>query len=225
MLTAPVQAGPTSITRWGGLAGLVFAVSAAVQNLWAGAAGIAPDNDADAREIVTSFAEHAGAHGVVSAWVAANVVLLAIFVAAAHTRMRAAEPAWSMVGVVGGVLLMALFVLVNVPLVALALGAESWGSETALVDALWDMHLATFAYAGVALGIALLGFSLAAAAHRLVPSWFRAVGPVGALVIIAFSIPVQDGADGAAYTMTGGIGFLAWLLFLVVFGLRLWRER
>lgn len=55
--------------------------------------------------------------------------------------------------------------------------------------------------------------------------WFRIVGPVGALAIIAFSVPVQHGAEGEAYTVTGGIGFLAWLLFLVVFGLRLWRER
>lgn len=53
------------------------------------------------------------------------------------------------------------------------------------------------------------------------PRWFRVVGPAGAAAIVGFSIPVQTAADGSPVTMGGALGFLAWLLFLVLFGLRL----
>ena len=212
------------MTRWGGLAGIAFGVSVVAQNVWLGASGIDPAIDAGAAEIASKFAEHATAHGVLAAWVAVNLVLMAAFLAAAHTRLRSTEPALSVLGTIGGVLLMALFAMVSVPRVALALGAADMGDEPALVDALWHLHTAVFAYAGVALGIALLGFSLAAVNADLVPRWFRVVGPVGAAAIVAFSVPVQVGASGSPLTMAGGVGFLSWLLFMVVFGLRLWRE-
>ena len=215
--------GTSAAVKWGGLAGVAFGLSVVLQNVWLGASGIDPGVDAGAAVIVSKFAENATAHGVLAAWVGVNLVLMALFLAAAHTRLRAAEPAWSMLGTIGGVLLMALFALVSVPRVALALGAADMEGEPALVDALWHMHTAVFAYAGIMLGIALLGFSLAAVGAGLVPRWFRVVGPIGAFAIIGFSVPVQVSASGSPATMVGGIGFLAWLLFLVVFGLRLWR--
>jgi hypothetical protein len=214
----------TDAGRWAGPAGIAFAVSVAVQNVWAGAAGINPANDAPATSVLAKFAEHADAHGVLSAWVGVNLVLIGLFLAGAHARLRRSAPAWANLGLLGGVLLMALFALVNVPRVALALGADGWQGEPALVDALWDLHLATFAYAGIALGLALLGFSLAAVSAGMVPRWFRIVGPVGAAAIIAFSVPVQAAAAGSEATMGGALGFVAWLAFLVVFGVRLWRD-
>jgi hypothetical protein len=112
----------------------------------------------------------------------------------------------------------------SVPCVALALGADAMTESPSLAGALWAMHGPMFAFSGIALGLALGGLSLAAARARLVPKWFTVVGPGGAIVVIGASIPVQQGADGMAATMVGGIGFLAWLAFLVIFGAWLWRE-
>lgn len=222
--TPGATGGSTDVGRWAGAAGMAFGVSVVLQNAWAGAAAINPPNDAPASSVLEKFAEHAGAHGVLSAWVGVNLVLMGVFLAGAHARLRRPAPAWADLGLLGGVLLMALFALLNVPRVALALGADGWQGEPALADALWDMHLATFAYAGIALGLALLGFSLAAVTAAMVPRWFRVVGPAGAAAIIGFSVPVQAAAAGSEATMGAGLGFVAWLLFLAVFGLRLWRE-
>lgn len=80
------------------------------------------------------------------------------------------------------------------------------------------------AFNKIALGLALAGFSLAAVGSGLVPRWFRIVGPAGAAVMIAASVPVQAGAEGDPATMVGVIGFVTWVLFLLVFGARLRRE-
>jgi hypothetical protein len=226
MATAPVREAMdgTTATRWAGLAGIGFGVSVIVQNLWAQSAGIDPAPDADATEIAAKFADNAGAHGLLAAWVALNLVLIGLFLAGTFARLARREPVLATLGLVGGILLMGFFAMLNVPRVALALGAEQWGDEPALVDALWDMHLATFAFAGIALGLALLGFSLAAVRLGLVPGWFRIVGPVGALFIIGANVPVQATADGSPITMVGMVGFVGWLVFLVVMGRRLWTE-
>lgn len=210
--------------RWAGLAGVAFGVSVIVQNLWAQGAEVTPDADAGPAEVLATFADTATEQGILAAWVAANLVLMALFLAGAHARLRPRQPVLATVGLVGGVLLMAFFAMLNVPRIALSLADDTWSGELALVDALWTMHLATFAFAGLALGIALAGFSLAAAREGLVPRWLGVVGPVGAAVIVLASIPVRAGAEGNPATMVGLLGFLAWLAFLVVFGLRLRRE-
>jgi hypothetical protein len=211
-------------TRLAGLLGAAFAVSVIAQNLWTGAAGILPDPDASAADVVETFVDHNGAYAVLLGWVALNIVAISVFLAGAHHRLRRAQPIWSGVGLVGGISLIVFFAMVNLPIAALATGGESLADSPQLVDALWHMHGAAFAFAGIALGIALAGFSLAAAGAELVPRWFRTVGPVGGAVIILASVPVQAGAEGSPATMVGVLGFLIWLLFLVIFGLRIWRE-
>ena len=210
--------------RLAGTAGMAFAVSVIAQNVWSQGAGITPEADANPAEVVSTFVDTATEQGILTAWVAANLVLMALFLAGAHARLRRSEPVLATAGLVGGVLLMAFFAMLNVPRVALSLADDGWAEEPALVDALWTMHLATFAFAGLSLGLALAGFSLAAARAGLVPRWLGVVGPAGAAVIVLASIPVRVGADGSAATMVGVLGFLAWLLFLLVFGQRLRTE-
>jgi hypothetical protein len=195
-----------------------------VSNIWAGAAGIQPDADASATEVVDAFTEHGDAFGLLVAWVAVNVVILGLFVAAAAQRLQNAAPVATRLGSIGGILLMAFFPLVNVPLVVLAIGGDGLADSPDLVDVLWDAHNALFAFAGLALGLALLGFSLAAVQARLVPRWFRFVGPIGAALMIAGSVPVKLSAEGSEALMFGLAGFAVWLLFLLVIGTAMWRE-
>jgi hypothetical protein len=210
--------------RVAGLAGLAFALSVVAQNVWSGGANLLPDADATSDEILEVFAEHEGAYGILVGWVAVNLVILAIFLAGAHQRLRRNEPVWANVGLVGGITLMVFFTMVNLPIVALAAGTESLAGSPELVETLWTAHGAAFAFAGLALGIALFGYSLAAVVAGVVPRWFRVVGPAGAAVIVVASVPVQAGAEGSPATMIGLLGFLTWLLFVAMCGTRMWRE-
>ncbi len=194
---------PTQGLRVAGLAGVAFAASVAVQNLWSGGSGILPDADATGADVLAVFADHRGAYGILVGWVAINLVALAVFLAGAHQRLRRNEPLAADVGLVGGVMLMVFFAMVNLPVVVLASMTESLAGSPELVEALWTIHGAVFAFAGIALGIALVGFSLAASSAGLAPRWFRVVGPAGAAVIIAASVPVQAGAAGSPATMVG----------------------
>jgi hypothetical protein len=214
----------TRTTRWAGLAGLGFAVLVAAQNIWSGAAGLDPDPDASAAKILEKVVEHRDAYGVRLGTVGIGIVLLLVFLGGAWARLRDAAPLWAPVGTLGGVLIVAFFAMTNVPLTALSIGGERFADDPVLVDALWDMHLATFAFAGIALGMALLGLSLAAVAAGLVPGWFRIVGPAGAAVMLVCSVPVKAVAEGSPATMGALVGFLVWLVFLAALGTRMWRE-
>lgn len=222
--TRATEATATNGVRVAGVAGIAFAASVVAQNLWSGAVGLLPDGDAGAAEVLDVFADNGGAYGILVGWVALNLVALAVFLAGAYDRLRRDEPMWANVGLIGGITLMVFFAMVNLPIVALAAGADSLAGSPELVEMLWTMHGAAFALAGVALGIALVGFSLAASSAGLAPRWFRTVGPIGAAIIIAASVPVQAAAEGSPATMVGVAGFLIWLLFLVVCGTRMWRE-
>ena len=215
---------PTAGLRLAAWAGMAFAVSVIAQNLWAQGTAVLPDADATPAEVVDAFVDAGNATAVLVSWVAANLILIVTFLAGAHHRLRRDEPVWAGLGLVGGAALVAFFVMLQVPIVALAVGGQSLADSPELVSVLWTSHRAIFAFAGLALGLALVGFSLAAASAGLVPGWFRIVGPVGAAIMIGASIPVQAGAEGEPATMVGLVGFVVWLAFLLIFGNRLRQE-
>ena len=210
--------------RWAGLAGMAFAVSVVVQNVWSNAAGVLPDPDADAAAVLEAFADAGSAAGVLVSWVAVNLALLVLFISGAHQRYRAAAPTAATVGLVGGVLLAAIFSMLQLPVVALAVGGDALAGDAGLVSTLWAIHGALFAFSGIALGLALAGLSIAAVRAGLAPRWIRPVGLVGAAVIWLASVPIQAAAEGEPATLVGVVGFLAWLLFLLVAGNRLRQE-
>ncbi|MBI2168687.1 MAG: hypothetical protein HYU28_04180 [Actinobacteria bacterium] len=214
----------TSAVRWAGLAGAAFAVSVAVQNVWSGSVGIEPDPDAPTAKVLEKFTEHASEYGLLGVWVAVNLVLLAVFLGGTSRRFAEGDRDWARVGLVGGTMLLVLFPMASAPVTALAIGGDALRSSPDLVGILWDLHLVIFAFAGVALGIALFGLSRAAVSAGLVPNWFRVVGPVGAALITAGSVPVKAVGEGSPELMFGLAGFLVWLLFLVMAGVRIWRE-
>lgn len=211
-------------TRVGGFAGMAFAVSVVAQNAWSQAVGALPAPTADLDTVVAAFADPGPAPGVLAGWVAMNMVLLLVFLSGAHQRLRAASPVWAGLGQLGGVVLVTLFAVLQVPVVALAVHGSELAGSPAVVGALWSMHGAIFALTGIALGTALLGFSLAATDAALLPRWFRAAGPAAAAVIVLASAPVEAGARGEPVTLVGVVGFLTWLLLLLLLGNRMRRE-
>jgi hypothetical protein len=182
-----------------------------------------PDSDGDSRQIVEKFTEHGDAIALLVGWVAANLVLLAFFLAGVHDQARSGDPVLARMGSIGGTMLIVFFPLVNFPLVILAIGADRLGTTPGVVEALWQLHLVAFAFSGISLGIALLGLSLATVRATIAPRWFGIVGPVGAAVIILGSIPVKAVAEGSDKLMFSLLGFVTWLVFLAVVGVKMWR--
>src|SRR5882762_2396810 len=212
------------LARWAGPAGLAFAISVLAQNLFAQAAHIEPKNDANGATIVAKFADQAGAIGALVGWVALNMVILGVFLAAAYSRFRTTGPGWSRLALIGGIMLMALEPLVNVPLIVLAVNGDKLADSPRLAEVLWQLHLAIFGYEGIALGLTLLGVTMAAVAAGHAPRWFGSLATLGAASLVLASTLVQPITDGSAVTFVGAIGFVIWLVVLAVISVNLWRQ-
>lgn len=210
--------------RLAGVAGMAFAISVLAQNAWSQAAGVLPAPDASSAEVVEAFRDAGANVGVLVGWVAANLVLLAVFLAGAHSRLRQRDPVSAGMGLVAGIGLTIVFASLQIPLVGLAVGVSDLADSPDLVSFLWTSHNALFAFAGVFLSIALFGFARAAGAAGLIPRWLAAIAPFAALIMLVTSIPVQMQAEGEPALMVGLVGFLAWMAFLLVFGNRLRQQ-
>ncbi len=75
-----------------------------------------------------------------------------------------------------------------------------------------------------ALGTAFLGFSLEAHAAGLIPSWQRSMGLVGAFLLLITGFANNAVAGGSMLAAAGAIGFLLWLVWLIILGIRLLRS-
>lgn len=213
------------INRWAGLAGLAFAVSVAALNVIIPAAGLQPAPDASASEVLTKISDNRDQLAVTFGLVALNVVLLGVFIAGIVERVGDAAPIFARVGLLGGIGVLLLFPLSIVPIVVIASSGDELAASPALVSVLWDLHFAMFALVHVVLGLGLLGLSVAAARAKLVPGWFAVVGPIGALFLVAGTLPLVEAAQGSMAVMSIGLpGFVAWLVFAGTAGVKMWRE-
>ena len=71
------------------------------------------------------------------------------------------------------------------------------------------------------LGTAFLGFSIGAHASGLIPAWQRSVGALGALLLLITGLANTAVADGSSIALAGFGGFILWLCWLVITGVRL----
>ena len=79
--------------------------------------------------------------------------------------------------------------------------------------------------ARLSIAFALLGLSRAAIAARMTPKPFTWLAPAGAALLIVGTIAGPTIAEGRTMALFGvaGLGFLVWLAFLIVTGIRLIR--
>ena len=86
--------------------------------------------------------------------------------------------------------------------------------NTDVVSALWTLHNSLFGILGIALGIALAGFSAAAAAGGLVAAPWKQAGGVAALLLAVSAATTPLALDGSPVMFVGLVGFLVWLVFV-----------
>ena len=148
-------------------------------------------------------------------------VFSTLFAAGALSRFRgtASQP-WGLVGF-GGVLAQNVTFTIVIGLrMAMSSAGEHEGA-----DLLWNLHEALFGLNGTFLALAMVGFSLAGRASRVIGSFHAGIGFTGAglQIVSACLTPVVMGGNSAA-GLFGLTGWLLWVGWLIVYGVRLLRS-
>jgi hypothetical protein len=127
-----------------------------------------------------------------------------------------------MLGVAGIVALFSGLVACEVALLTAA-GRSDLGTENLAV--LWMLHNAIFSVLTLPIGVALLGLSQACARSGLAHPKFKVVGVVGAC-LLAFNTAAAPliAATTSPLMAVGLVGFLCWVVFVVVTGYKLVRS-
>lgn len=208
-----------------GGAGVALVASLAVQNAVFAVTG-APDYSDPLGVVLTYHAENRGALAVAFGLEAVNMVLLLFFVTALHglvQRRGGAGADWSRLAVAAGATLSALFALTIATHIAVVLAADGLSEPTPAFELMWQFHAAVFALALPALGATFIGAALATHANGLTRPWQRLLGVAGGSLLILAGAGNLAIADGSPLVFVGVLGFAAWLVWLVVTGLRLIR--
>jgi len=127
------------------------------------------------------------------------------------------------VGVLGTVMIAALFGLVEVSrLSLLALNGSS--TDPGLFEFAWHIEAGAFMLNTVAIGIALFGVAGAAVRMGLAPGWYKPLSIVGLLCGVAAALQAPMVFNGTDGWQVGLVPFVAWLLLLVIVGSRMARH-
>ncbi len=206
-----------------GAAAIALAASMAIQN--AVVVG-APAYGDPIREVLAFHAEHRVQVEIAVGLEALNLPLLLVFVTGLHGlvgRRGGAGADWSRLAVAAGATLAAVFALYAVLWDGVVLSAGGLAEPNPLFKLVWQLHAGAFALALSALGTTFIGAALAAHASRLTPPWQRLLGVAGGSLAIAAGAASLAIADGSALLFVGVPGYFAWVVWLLVTGVRLVR--
>jgi hypothetical protein len=228
--------GRVSTTRIVGGVAVAYAASVIVQNamFFGGVAqllGLGDGTDAPAYgdplgEVLAYHAANRGAVAVAVGLEALNMLLLLLFVTGLQglvQRRGVAGADWSRLAVAAGATLSAMFALSFATHIAVVLAADGLAEPTPAFELVWQLHAAVFAFALPALGVTFIGAALATHASGLTRPWQRMLGVAGGSVLISAGAGSLAIADGSPLVFAGVAGLAAWLVWLVVTGLRLVR--
>jgi hypothetical protein len=209
-----------------GAAAIAFAVLVLIENALLAVTG-AQGYGAPIGEVLAYYTANRDAVAIVSGLVALYVPLLLVFVTGLHglvERRGGFGADWSRLAVAAGATLSAIFVLVNVLQVGLALSAGALAEPTPWFELVWQVHAAAFALALPMLGTTCIGAALAAHASGLTAAWQRLLGLVGGSLLLAAGLGNLAIADGSALIFVGLLGFATWLVWMIATGIRLIRS-
>jgi hypothetical protein len=225
-----------STTRIVGGAAVAYVASVAVQNamFFGGVAQIlglgdgtgAPTYGDPLGAVLAYHAANRGAVAVAVGLEALSLPLLLLFVTGLYglvQRRGGAGAIWSRLAVAAGATYSAIAALVMATHIAVVLTADGLAEPTPTLALIWQFHAATFALGLPALGATFIGAALATHASGLTRPWQRLLGVAGGCLPIVAGAGNLAIADGSPLLFVGLAGLAAWLVWLVVTGLRLIR--
>ncbi|WP_245571196.1 hypothetical protein [Catelliglobosispora koreensis] len=186
-----------------------------------------PPYDAPIEDVLAYYAANRDAVAIESGLVALYLPLLLVFLTGLHglvERRGGAGTDWSRLSLAAGATLSAIFVLVNVLQIGLALSADGLAEPTPAFGLIWQIHAAAYALALPMLGTTCIGSALATHASGLTPAWQRLLGLVGGSLLLVAGVGNLAIADGSPLIFVGLLGFVAWLVWVLVTGVRLVRS-
>jgi len=205
-----------------GAAAIAFAVLVVIENLVVLAGS--PTYASPIKEVLAFHAEHRGSVAIAVGLQALYVPLLLGFVTGLHGlvgRRGGAGADWSRLAVAAGATLSAVMALYAVLWIGVVLSAGELAEPSPAFELAWQLHAAAFALALPALGTTFIGAALAAHASRLAAPWQRVLGVAGGGLLIAAGVANLAIADGSPILFVGVLGYAAWLVWLLVTGVRL----
>lgn len=210
-----------------GATALALALSMAIQNAMFVVTG-APGYGDPIEEMFAWHAQHRVVVAIAVAQEALHVPLLLGFLTGLHglvERRGGAGSDWARLAVAAGATLSAVFALYSVLWIGAVLPVGELTEPSPTFELAWQLHAAAFALALPALGTTFIGAALAAHASRLTPPWQRLLGVVGGGLLLAAGAASLAIADGSALLFVGLPGLAAWIVWLLVTGVRLARAR
>src|SRR3954465_11578857 len=202
---------------------------------WAGS----PTYAAPIKEVLAFHAHHSAGGAISVGLEALNVPLLLLFLTGLHGlvgRRGGAGADWSRLAVAAGSTLAAGFALYVVLWDGVVFSPRGVAGPSPLFQLVWQLHAGAFALALSALGATFIGAALAAHASRLAgpgqrgpgggrgglaAPWQRVLGGAGGGLLIAAGVANLAIADGSPILFVGLLGYAAWLVWLLVTGVRL----
>ncbi len=91
------------------------------------------------------------------------------------------------------------------------------GAVLDVVSALWVLHNAIFGVLLVSIGVALAGLSAAAAASGQIAEWWKALGLLGAVLLLVAAATTPAIIDGSPTMFIGLAGFVVWIAFVATY--------
>src|SRR5829696_172271 len=208
-----------------GAAAIALAASVVIDNTVVSLAGTTT-YAAPIKEVLAFHAENRAAVAIAVGLEALTLPLLLLFVTGLHGlvgRRGGAGADWSRLAVAAGATFSAVTAFYAVLWDGVVLSAGELTEPSPVLELAWQMHAAAFAWTMPALGATFIGAALAAHASGLTPAWQRLLGVVGGGLLIAAGTANLAIADGSVLLFVGLPGLAAWLVWLVVTGLRLIR--
>ncbi len=212
---------PALSARLGGISGLVFVVTVIFQNVVR--AVIDPAADASPADVTAWTVDHRLALELLAALFLFEMPFLAAFVATIYRRTVSGPSGWLAATGLIGALAIVVFFSINVAVeVALTAQGAALADSPAVTSALWSFHQALFAMNFAAVGVALLGLGLAAAAHGLIPRWMGYASVAGAVLLVGGSLGAVAATEGSMAPLAIAMpGWLVWMAFVAVASFRL----
>ncbi|GAA3290569.1 hypothetical protein GCM10020218_061470 [Dactylosporangium vinaceum] len=215
--------GRVPTTRIVGGVAVAYAASVIVQNAMFVGTG-SPGYGDPLGDVLAYHAANRAAVAVAVGLEALNLPLLLLFVTGLHGLVRRRGAAdWSRLAVAAAATFSAVSALVIATHIAVVLAADGKAEPTPAFELIWQLHAAVFALALPALGATCIGAALATHASGLTRRWQRLLGVAGGSSLILAGAGNLAIADGSPLVFVGVSGLAAWLVWLVVTGLRLVR--
>jgi len=205
-----------------GIGGLTFLILIVFQNVLRFLTS--PANDASPNQLLQFAHDQAWTVRLLVVTYIIGYPALLLFAAGLANRFERAEPRaaiWGELGRMSVIVIAVFFAFVNLLDVLLVAGRTQLANDPNLTSMIWMLHNAIFTINLLAVAGGLLGLGWGAAMSGLISHRFGWACVAGAVLLGVAASPMVTEIHGSPFLGIGLLGYLCWILFLLVTSLRL----